>query len=296
MGPYIHDSNLFRGVRIEEKILAALRFFACGSYQRSIGEEYNSNLSQYSVHRYIHQVTEAIVLEFANEYIVFPSSIQERNELKEKFMQKYNFPGIIGCVDCTHVAILKPKVDEQNFINRKGYHSLNVQLICDPDLKILNVNANYGGSTHDSFIFRHSGINNYLANLHGETFWLLGDSGYPQLPYLMTPVRNAVPHTPEWLYNEAHIATRNCIERCNGVLKGRFRCLLKERTARYEPRFVAELVKACSILHNMCVAANIPIDVNIPADDNENQHNENFPLNVNNGFEQRQQLINTYFT
>ena len=38
-------------------------------------------------------------------------------------------PGVIGCIDCTHIAIVKPDNDEHLFFNRKGYHSLNVQMV-----------------------------------------------------------------------------------------------------------------------------------------------------------------------
>lgn len=51
-----------------------------------------------------------------------------------RFFQKYNFPGIIGCIDCTHVAIFPPKINDDHYpehiyVNRKNYHSINVQLV-----------------------------------------------------------------------------------------------------------------------------------------------------------------------
>lgn len=51
-----------------------------------------------------------------------------------RFFEEYGFPGVIGCIDCTHVAIVPPKRDdpeypEHLYVNRKGYHSINVQLV-----------------------------------------------------------------------------------------------------------------------------------------------------------------------
>ncbi|XP_046400842.1 protein ANTAGONIST OF LIKE HETEROCHROMATIN PROTEIN 1-like [Ischnura elegans] len=159
-----------------------------------------------------------------------------------RFLEEKNFPGILGAIDCTHVKIKAPHVNdevypEHLYVNRHGYHSINVQLviyicsmnignqICDYDLNILNVNARYPGGTHDSFIWRSSNIYRALENAHSVGTldgWLIGDSGYPLQPWLMTPVLNAIPGTPENRYTEAHAAARNCIERCNGVLKSRF--------------------------------------------------------------------------
>lgn len=60
-------------------------------------------------------------------------------------------------------------------------------------------------------------------NANDRTSWLLGDSGYPQQPWLMIPVLNAVVGSPEERYNTGHASARNCVERCIGVLKSRFR-------------------------------------------------------------------------
>lgn len=122
--------------------------------------------------------------------IQFPNTRQEMTRSKEKFMDKFNFPGVVGAIDGTYVTILKPHEQEHNFINRKGYHSLNVQIICDADCRILNINANFPGSSNDAFIWRQSAIRNFLLTEYNNGLmraWLLGDSGYPLEPFLMTP-------------------------------------------------------------------------------------------------------------
>lgn len=51
-----------------------------------------------------------------------------------RFYDNHRFPGVIGCIDCTHIAIFPPQVHdavnpEHLYVNRKGYHSINVQLV-----------------------------------------------------------------------------------------------------------------------------------------------------------------------
>ncbi|KAJ8913896.1 hypothetical protein NQ315_005693 [Exocentrus adspersus] len=135
--------------------------------------------------------------------------------------------------------------------------------ICDYNLKILNINAQFPGATHDSFIWRNSAVKQHLEaeyNRGNRNSWLLGDSGYPLQPWLMTPFLNPPPNSPESQYNSAHIQARNCIERQNGVLKSRFRCILRERVLRYSPEKCGNIANACAILHNICVAGNLELD------------------------------------
>lgn len=48
------------------------------------------------------------------------------------------------------------------------------------------------------------------------------------------------------------------MERCIGVLKKRFRCLLRYRTLEYAPEKAAQIINACTVLHNMCIQARLP--------------------------------------
>lgn len=79
--------------------------------------------------RAIHEVTNAIIATFSAQWIHFPRSAEERNHIKHRFMEIRQFPGVLGAIDCTHVEILKPLVEEHNYLNRKGYHSKNVQIV-----------------------------------------------------------------------------------------------------------------------------------------------------------------------
>ncbi|XP_066596927.1 putative nuclease HARBI1 [Prorops nasuta] len=78
---------------------------------------------------------------------------------------------------------------------------------------------------------------------------LLGDSGYPNLPYLLTPLNN--PRTRgEVLYNEAHIRTRCMVERCFGILGKKFP-VLTMGSRFWKPSETLPVITACVILHNL---------------------------------------------
>ncbi|XP_063913264.1 putative nuclease HARBI1 [Zophobas morio] len=171
------------GLTTRTKLLAALRFFAGGSYQLDVGGNYTVGLSQPSVSRAIHEIIDAFNTPFMlYRFIKFPQTIEELTNIRQRFFIKFGLPGIIGCIDGTHVSIVTPIENEHLYINRKRYHSLNVQIICDEELKITNVNARFPGSTHDSFVWQNSNIFTFLRDLpreHRGSYYLLGESGYP---------------------------------------------------------------------------------------------------------------------
>ena len=49
--------------------------------------------------------------------------------------------------------ICTPHTDENAFVNRKGYHSINVQAMTDPDYKFADIVARWPGTMHNSFTF-----------------------------------------------------------------------------------------------------------------------------------------------
>lgn len=123
------ESNHIAAIEPRLKIFVTLYFFATGSYQRTIGQSWNFSISQQSVSRCINEVSNLIVSHLAPDWIVFPDNPNTINTVKAKFMTKTRFPGVLGAIDCTHISIIAPVVEEHNYLNRKGYHSKNVQIV-----------------------------------------------------------------------------------------------------------------------------------------------------------------------
>ncbi|XP_067830978.1 putative nuclease HARBI1 [Heptranchias perlo] len=141
------------------------------------------------------------------------------------------FPMVQGAIDCMHIAMCAPHLNLGIFMNRKGFHSLDVQ-------RIMQVNARSPGSSYDSFILRQSSVPLIFQPAMASQMLLLGDKGYPLMTWFMTPVRNPC-RCAQQAYNESHSATWNIIVHTIGVLKQHFRCLDRSGGA---PQCTAERV------------------------------------------------------
>ncbi|XP_030758052.1 putative nuclease HARBI1 [Sitophilus oryzae] len=178
--PFLAQPTRASCLSIQTKVLAALRFYASGSYQEITGSNSFVAISQPSISRAINEVTNALNQpEILNHIIRFPQTIEELQTIRTRVYEKYQFPGIIGCIDCTHVSIVAPQTNDEHapehvYVKRKNYHSINVQLICDDNLKILNVNSRFPGSTYDSHIWRESVVSNLMEQSYiGEYLKIL---------------------------------------------------------------------------------------------------------------------------
>ncbi|XP_045112504.1 putative nuclease HARBI1 [Portunus trituberculatus] len=195
-------SNNRRRLQISPELLllVTLKYFAIGNYQLTQGD--CTDMSQPSVC--------TATASLAPEYIQFPSPATEE-EVMQQFSNIAGMPGVIGCVDDTHIPIKSPGgVSAEIYRCRKGYFSINVMRLCDASLKFTNIAVNWPGSAHDSRIFNESRLCDDLEEGRYRGF-LLGDSEYACQSYLLTPY--LIPHTEKQVrYSAAHVKTRNVIE------------------------------------------------------------------------------------
>ncbi|CAG4941624.1 unnamed protein product [Parnassius apollo] len=263
------------GIPVHIKVLASLHFFGHGGYQTTVGQGQYLGLSQPSVSKCLQEVADAIITVLLNGMVLFPETEEERAENKQRFLQIAGFPSVLGLIDCSQISIVRPKdtalVPARLFFNRKGFYSLNCQFVCNAKMEIIHFNATFPGSTHDAAVWQGSSLSqlletNYVNGVSaGE--WLLGDSGYAQLPWLMTPYADADENTPEARYNLAHTKTRVLIEKCFGVMKTRFRCIHKHRTLHYDPVKASKIIAAVVVLHNVAIKRNEPLPDELQLED-----------------------------
>ncbi|XP_063913042.1 putative nuclease HARBI1 [Zophobas morio] len=228
------------------QLLTTLRLFSTGGHLSSVADYMGMHLS--TVSRIVKKVSEAIARLYP-QIIKMPRTRMELRRTQNKFFEISRCPRVIGAIDGTHIKIESPGGEHAEvFRNRKDYFSINVQAMCNAEMKFINVVARWPGSTHDATIFNNSNIRRDFEQRIYPNCIILGHSGYPVRRYFLTPMLN--PQTQgEQLYNEAHIRTRNVIERTFGVWKRRFPilaygCRLKQDT-------VLAVIIACAVLHNI---------------------------------------------
>lgn len=242
---FIGESLESRGKALtpKQRMMIFLRFLGDPGYQNGIAEDIG--VSRSTVTKTIPLVLEKVVAK-SKEWIVFPNG-RTIEEAKVEWSSRFNFPTAFAAIDCTHIPIQKPTAYGDDYVNRKGFCSINVQATCNAKERFTSIDAQWPGSVHDSRILHNSSIYEEMNKVPGNAV-ILGDIGYGISPWLMTPYEN--PTTPqEKSYNKLHAKERVIIERCFGQMKKRFSIL--QNPIRVELTKVPSIVIACATLHNI---------------------------------------------
>ncbi|XP_046619482.1 putative nuclease HARBI1 [Neodiprion virginianus] len=160
--------------------------------------------------------------------IRFPRTLQEKQDICEEFEEISGYPGVCGCIDGTFINIrTSAHKIKSTYVNRHDTTALTLQGICDAKKKFLDVFTGIRGKIHDARVFTLSFIRSTVLSM-GPDFHILGDSAYPICENLMTPIRDYGNLTDEQReYNRRFCSTRVLIENAFGLLKQRFRQLIR---------------------------------------------------------------------
>lgn len=187
-------------------------------------------------------------------------------DIMEQFKRTCGFPNVIGAIDKTHIKIRAPPVDSASYINRKGFSSLNVQVVCDSRGLFTHCYAGQIGSIHYARVFRNSPVARFLEM--PDTYFpndshIIGDAAYPIHPHLLVLFQdNGHLSNRQKNFNYCLSSTRMAVERAIGQLKIHFRILL-DCLPLTDVKKIPEFIIVCCVLHNICILQNDVMTVGV---------------------------------
>ncbi|KAJ1518813.1 hypothetical protein ONE63_011574 [Megalurothrips usitatus] len=199
----------------------------------------------------------------AQEYISWPDA-DKRVEISGAFQRATGFPGVVGCIDCTHVYITAPVHDAIHYRNRHHSYSINVQAVVDNNLLVRDLHVGEPGSFNDNRIFRRSPLSTQLLEdidhrLMSPEQHLVGDGAYTLTDFMMTPFENNGHLTAAELnFNKRLSQSRVRVENAFAKAKGKRRRLKHVRNARNHEN-LTDHITASFVLHNFIVLHGEPM-------------------------------------
>ncbi|XP_066585421.1 putative nuclease HARBI1 [Prorops nasuta] len=294
IGPSLTKTSTIGGkkpIDAKKQLLIALWFMASPDSYRSVSVKFG--VGRATAFRAIRRVSYALHC-LAPRFIKWPK--ENAIDVVNGFYNISNFPNVIGAIDGSHIRIRAPQQDTASYINRKGFASIILQVVCDSKGMFTHCYAGQVGSVHDARVLRNSPVQNFLnmPDYFPNDCHLIGDAAYPIHPHLIVPFRdNGHLSNRQVNFNYCLSSTRMTIERAIGQLKIRFRILL-DCLPLTSLEKVPEFIVACCVLHNICVLQNDEVFFNDESNDDEPEpyiQNNNSNNNSNLGIAKRFRIM-----
>lgn len=250
------------------------------------------NVSKSSFHKSMKRTASALLKKMP-EIVKWPNSEAEVQETSQRFGERSQFQTILGAIDGSHIAITAPKQLPHAYFNRKRFYSVVLLASCNSNMEFNYVWTGNPGSCHDATVLRSCDLFTQSSERVRRGYVIVGDSAFPILRWLITPFRDHGNLTREQKrFNKAHSSCRVVIERAFGLLKCRFRRLLRFEFRDFEV-LVNSILAAC-VLHNICFKTQEECD--FPNENNmvNLEENDIFERNGHElqGIQIRQQMMN----
>ena len=259
IGPNPNTPN-FRSLSAAKKLAITLYYL---KDMGSLGMSANHfGVANCTASKVIFEVCSAICSVLGPSYLHLPRDQEDMKMKVAEFEAKFGIVQAFGATDGTHVPIMAPSTNSQDYYNYKSFHSLDVQAICDYRGLYLDVECRWPGSVHDAKMFTNSSINRKLQNsqlpktyqciLPGMTHvpnYIICDPAYPPRPFCMKEL-DTCSNNGEVVFNNLLHSARNPVECALGRLKARWSILTRKMDLKLDN--IPTVIFACFVLHNFC--------------------------------------------
>ena len=252
LAPYMlrQDTNMRLAVLVQVKIAISISRLATSNSMQSIADLYKIGLSTSQLA--VSQFTRAVKSTLLKTYIRWPTTaVMEK--FADEFQDIHGIPYVVGAVDGSHIPIVAPHLHAVDYYNRKGFHSVLLQGVVSSKCLFWDFDIGWACSMHDANLWARTEIGKFCEEGRLSPYALVGDAAYPCRPWMLAPFkghRDGLTRE-EYNWNYVQSSTRMCVERAFGMLKGRWRKLLKRIDVHLKN--VPDLISTCLVLHNICI-------------------------------------------
>lgn len=249
---------------LNDMVAVALRRLSSGESLSCIGDLFGLNQSTVS------QVTWRFVESMEERglhHLKWPSTEAEMEDVKSKFEKIRGLRNCCGAIDITHIVMNIPAVDPSNnvWFDREKNYSMILQAIVDPEMRFRDIITGWPGSLSDALVLQSSGFFKLAEEgkrLNGKKLqlsegtelreYIIGDAGFPLLPWLLTPYQGKGLSDIQAEFNKRHSATRLVAQTALARLKDVWRIIHGVMWMPDKNR-LPRIVLVCCLLHNIII-------------------------------------------
>ncbi|KAF1898868.1 hypothetical protein Lal_00018989 [Lupinus albus] len=249
---------------LHDQVAVALRRLGSGDSLVTVGDSFGLN------HSTVSQVTWRFVESMEErglKHLHWPSTELEMNGIKSRFEKVRGLPNCCGVVDVTHITMCLPATEPSSkvWLDNEKNHSMVLQAIVDPNMRFQDIVTGWPGKMKDWLVFESSNFHKLCdrgERLNGKALqlsagseireYIIGDSGYPLLPYLIVPYEGK--ELPELRsdFNQRHFATRMVAQRALVRLKEMWK-IIEGSMWRPDKHRLPRIILVCCLLHNIVI-------------------------------------------
>ncbi|XP_022995251.1 protein ALP1-like isoform X2 [Cucurbita maxima] len=249
---------------LNDQVAVALRRLCSGESLSNIGDSFGMNQS--SVSQITWRFVEAME-EKGIRHLSWPSTEEDMDQIKSKFKKIRGLPNCCGVIETTHIMMTLPTTESANgvWLDREKNCSMILQVIVDPEMRFCDIITGWPGSLSDALVLESSGF--FKRSQDGERLngkkmklsesselgeYIIGDSGFPLLPWLLTPYQGKGLADYQTEFNKRHFSTRLVAQRALTRLKEMWK-IIKGIMWKPDKHKLPRIILVCCLLHNIMI-------------------------------------------
>ncbi|KAF8401031.1 hypothetical protein HHK36_014334 [Tetracentron sinense] len=256
------DTMLRAAIPVPQRVAVCIWRLATGEPLRLVSKRFGLGIS--TCHKLVLEVCSAIKTVLMPKFLQWPDE-DSLKKTKETYESAYGIPNVVGSMYTTHIPIIAPKISVGAYFNKrhternqKTSYSITVQGVVDQRGVFTDVCIGWPGSMPDDQVLENSILYKRANGGQLKDVWIVGNSGYPLMDWVMVPYTHQHLTWTQHAFNEKIGEIQSIAKESFARLKGRWRCL--QRRTEVKLQDLPVVLGACCVLHNICEMNNEEMD------------------------------------